>query len=104
MVGDIHSISHSMKLAKIKLQPEDLRGIKVIFKHVYEAPIEDIAKAAQLKLLEWLKKEDMLAHDSFGHTAYKQDGEWVEGELHSPNCQVCKVMSELESKLKESHD
>jgi len=52
-----------------------------------------LCKAAQLKLLEWLDKEGMLAHDSFGHTAYQQDGEWIEGELHSPNCRVCEFIA-----------
>lgn len=40
----------------ILLQPEDLMGINVIFKHVYEASQEDIAKAAQAKLMKVLKE------------------------------------------------
>jgi hypothetical protein len=51
-----------MNIDDVKLQPEDLRGIKVVFKHVYEAPIEDIAKAAQLKLLDVLSQKDMIWH------------------------------------------
>jgi hypothetical protein len=88
-----------MNLAEIKLQPEDLRGIKVIFKHVYEAPIEDIAKAAQLKLLEWLKGKCIdhplkFTVDTSGR-AITQPEYHYQKRLYCPVC-----MSEIEKLLK----